>query len=56
MILTAGENLRYFIPEKLEMDTKKLTESVDLDLDMQGIERIYDGLIQVLERGIGSAV
>ena len=55
MILTAGENLRYFIPEKLKMDTTKLAESADLNLDMQGIERIYDDLIQVLKRGMGSA-
>ena len=55
IILTAGGNLRYFIPEKLEMDTAKLKENAELELDMQGIEQIYDGLIQVLERGMGSA-
>ena len=54
IILTAGDNLRYFIPEKLEMDTKKLAKSAELALDMQGIGRIYDGLIQVLKQGMGS--
>lgn len=55
IILTASENLRYFIPEKLEIDTAKLVESAELELDMQAVERIYSGLIQVLERGMGSA-
>ncbi len=55
MIVTAGDNLRYFIPEKLEMDTEKLAKSAELLLDMQGVDRIYDGLIQVLERGMGGA-
>lgn len=55
MILTAGDNLRYFIPETLGMDTKELTESVSIVLGMAGVNRIYDGLIQVLERGMGTA-
>lgn len=54
IILTAADNLRYFIPEKLEMDTQKLLESNEIELDMQGVEQIYKGLIQVLERGMGS--
>ncbi|MBE9063411.1 TetR/AcrR family transcriptional regulator [cf. Phormidesmis sp. LEGE 11477] len=54
MILTTADNLRYFIPEKLEIDTEALTESAEIVLDMQGVERIFDGLIQVLERGMGS--
>lgn len=55
MILTAVTNLRYFIPEKLEIDTEALTESVETVLDIRDVERIYDGLIQVLERGMGCA-
>ncbi len=56
LILTAADNLRYFIPEKLKLDTEKLAESAELDLNMQGVDRIYDGLIQLLERGMGRAI
>lgn len=54
VILTASSNLRYFIPEKLNLDTNKLTESAEVDVDMQAVERIYDELIQVFEKGLGS--
>ena len=54
VILTASNNLRYFIPEKLNLDTHKLAESADIDIDMQAVERIFDELIQVFERGLGS--
>ena len=54
IIVTAGNNLRYFIPEKLELDTQKLAESADIEIDMQAVERIFDELIQVFEQGMGS--
>ena len=54
MIVTAGNNLRYFIPEKLEIDTQKLAESADIEIDMRAVERIFDELIQIFERGMGS--
>ena len=54
IILTASNNLRYFIPEKLNLDTHKLAESTELEIDMQAVERIYGELILVFEKGLGS--
>lgn len=54
MVLTAGDSLRYFIPEKLSLDMRKLAEGGDIEIDMQAIERIFDELIQILERGMGA--
>ncbi|NEP19813.1 MAG: TetR/AcrR family transcriptional regulator, partial [Leptolyngbya sp. SIO4C1] len=54
IIVTASNNLRYFIPEKLAMDTHQLAKSEEINIDMQAVEAIYDQLIQVFERGMGS--
>ncbi len=54
VILTAGDSLRYFIPEKLSLDMHKLAEGGDIEIDMQAVERIFDELIQILERGMGA--
>lgn len=54
IIMTTGDSLRYFIPEKLEMDTRKLAEQSEIDIDMQAVERIFDDLIRVYRRGMSS--
>ena len=53
VILTASDSLRYFIPEKLNLDTHELAENADVEIDMQAVERIFDELILVFERGLG---
>lgn len=55
IILTAADSLRYFVPEKLSLDTHKLAEGGDIEMDVQAVERIFDELIQILERGMGAA-
>ena len=53
IIVTASDNLKYYIPQKLEIDTQKLAEGADVNLDMQAIDRIFDELVQVFKRGMG---
>lgn len=55
IIMTTGDNLKYFIPEKLELDTRKLAEEEKISIDMQAVEQIFDELIQVFKRGMSSA-
>lgn len=52
LILSAGNSLRYFIPEKLSIDTRKLAEGSAIEVDMQAVERIFDELIEILKRGM----
>ena len=56
IIMTTADNLRYFIPEKLEMDTREIMKEPEVVIDMQAVERIFDNLIQVYKRGMSSAV
>ena len=54
IIMTTGDNLKYFIPEKLKLDTRELAEEETISIDMQAVERIFDELIQVFKRGMSS--
>jgi len=54
VILTASNSLRHFIPEKLGLDTHQLAEGETVDIDMQAVERIFDQLILIFKRGMGS--
>ena len=54
VILTASNSLRHFIPEKLGLDTGQIAEGETADIDMQAVERIFDQLILIFERGMGS--
>ncbi|NEP18868.1 MAG: TetR/AcrR family transcriptional regulator [Leptolyngbya sp. SIO4C1] len=53
IIVTAGDNLRYYIPEKLGLSTTKLAAGTETNIDLQAVEQIFDDLIQVFRHGIG---
>jgi len=53
IIVTASDNLKYYIPQKLGVETQKIAEDADFELNMQAIDHIFDQLVQVFKRGMG---
>jgi len=54
IVLTAANSLRYFIPEKLGLDTRQLAENETVAIDMQAAEKIFDQLISMFKHGMSS--
>ena len=54
IILTASNSLRYFIPEKLGLDTRQLAENEGVNIDIAAVDQIFDQLILVFKHGISS--
>ena len=41
IIVTASDNLKYYIPQKLGVETQKIAEDADFELNMQAIDHIF---------------
>lgn len=49
-----GNELRQFIPRQLALNVEELAQEIPPSLDMATLHRLYDDVIQILERGIGN--
>ena len=53
VVTTLSNGLRYFIPQRLDLNERKLAQEVPGNLDMVAVDKIFNDLIRVIEHGIG---